>query len=155
MSVVKFKKTDEYGEVTEYEGVFKRVCTLYEVIDDILEMCCSGYLRIIGECTYEMKGFKINEQIPQSLLKRKVSGIYIKSDWLSNVSVYLYKEDEGELDAIEEYKEELRRDMMKVLTKYEKKIGLPIYSIKVCKNESDTEFGSVYYKGLEHFSISI
>lgn len=154
MSVVEFKKTDAYGEVTEYKGVLKRVCALYEVIDDILKKCCNGYLNI-GECTYEMKGYELKAQIPQSLLSRKISGIYIKSDWISNVKVFLYKEDDYRLNAIEETKEDLCRDMMKVLEKYEKKTGLPIYSIKVCKNSEDTVFDRNFYNGIEHFIISV
>lgn len=154
MSLVEFKKTDAYGEVTEYKGVLKRVCALYEVIDDILKKCCTGYLNI-GECTYETKGYKLKAQIPQSLLSRKVSGIYIKSDWISNIKVFLYEDDESRLDAIEECREELRMDMMKVLEKYEKKTGLPIYSIKVCKNSEDTVFDRNFYNGIEHFIISV
>jgi hypothetical protein len=56
---------------------------------------------------------------------------------------------------IEECREELRRDMMKVLEKYEKKTGLPIYSIKVCKNSEDTVFDSKFYNGIEQFVISV
>ena len=155
-SVVKFKKSDERGDTVFYDGEMSKVCHLYEILDDVLERFGTGEIRIAGECTYKIKGYKIVGQIPDSLLKRNVSGIYVKCDWMAFVDIYLFNGDIDEkLNSIKDYSEDLRREMMEVLKAYENKIGLPIYSIGVSKNCRDTEFETTFYDGVRHFSISV